>query len=176
MSFRSSAQTEDFDLLARMDVRYMLGSRVNQARSRVICRHSARPEDISALPSIVLQKSKIDRLQKFRESRFLDFSSAARLRTARTKVCSRSFDKRCGPFTSLRTKRISGARKFRSSAPKDSFATVSPRKQTSEPSSVVSALDRAEAKKLPPPSMPTVRFEPIVADLNVKPWPCGMRS
>lgn len=119
MSFRSSAQTEDFDLLARMDVRYMLGSRVNQARSRVICRHSARPEDISALPSIVLQKSKIDRLQKFRESRFLDFSSAARLRTARTKVCSRSFDKRCGPFTSLRTKRISGARKFRSSAPKD---------------------------------------------------------
>jgi hypothetical protein len=31
MSFRSSAQAEDFDLLARMDVRYMLGSRINQA-------------------------------------------------------------------------------------------------------------------------------------------------
>jgi hypothetical protein len=60
--------------------------------------------------------------------------------------------------------------------PQKTLATVSPRKQTSEPSSVVSALDRAEAKKLPPPSMPIVRFEPIVADLNVKPWPCGMRS
>jgi len=31
MSFRSSAQAEDFDLLARMDVRYMLGSRINIA-------------------------------------------------------------------------------------------------------------------------------------------------
>src|SRR4029077_20179303 len=41
--------------------------------------------------------SKIDRLQKSRESRFLDFSSAARLRTARTKVRSRFCDKPCGP-------------------------------------------------------------------------------
>ena len=31
MSFRSSAQAEDFDLLAREDVRYMLSSRISQA-------------------------------------------------------------------------------------------------------------------------------------------------
>jgi len=175
MSFRSSAQTEDFDLLARMDVRYMLGSRVNQARSRVICRHSARPEDMSALPSIVLQKSKIDRLQKFRESRFLDFSSAARLRTARTKVCSRSFDKRCGPFTSLRTKRISGARKFRSSAPKDSCNSIPSEADIGAVFRCVSFGPRGGQKA-------AATFDAHCSlradrcDLNVKPWPCGMRS
>ena len=35
MSFRSSAQAEDFGLLARTDVRYMLGSRINRASREV---------------------------------------------------------------------------------------------------------------------------------------------
>ena len=47
MSFRSSAQAEDFDLLARMDVRYMLGSRFNQASWEV---RSGSNSEVAALP------------------------------------------------------------------------------------------------------------------------------
>jgi hypothetical protein len=174
MSFRPSAHTEDFDLLARMDVRYMLGSRVNQARSGVICRHSARRGHICFALDCVAKVENRSTPKISRKSIFGLFQRCEAPYSAYEGLQS-FFRQTMWSLTSLRTKRISGVRKFRSSAPKD-FRNSIPRKQTSEPSSVVSALDRAEAKKLPPPSMPTVRFEPIVADLNVKPWPCGMRS
>src|ERR1019366_8709017 len=44
---------------------------------------------MSALPSILLQKSKIKRLRKSRESRFLDVSATAKPRRADTKAGGR---------------------------------------------------------------------------------------
>jgi len=52
---------------------------------------------MSALPSILLQKSKIKRLRKSRESRFLDVSATAKLSRADTKAGGRFRMKRCGP-------------------------------------------------------------------------------
>jgi hypothetical protein len=57
---------------------------------------------------ILLQKSKIERPQKSRESRFLDAPAAARLSEANTKVGGRFGMKRYGPLISRRAKRISG--------------------------------------------------------------------
>jgi hypothetical protein len=73
---------------------------------------------------ILLQKSKIRRRQKSRESRFLDISIAARLVGADTKVHGRLGVKRYGP--SLREARgASAALKSSVHHPKNTFATIS---------------------------------------------------
>jgi hypothetical protein len=73
---------------------------------------------------ILLQKSKIERRQKSRESRFLGISIAARLLGADTKVRGRLCVKRYGP--SLRKARdASAALKISVHHPKNTFATKS---------------------------------------------------
>src|SRR5580692_6509389 len=52
---------------------------------------------MSAIERIVLQKSKIERLRKSREGRFLDVSTAAKVCRADTKVRGRFCVRRCGP-------------------------------------------------------------------------------
>jgi hypothetical protein len=72
---------------------------------------------------IVLKKSKIERRQKSRESRFSVVYIAMRHHSADTKVPCRFCVKRCGSLRSPRAKRICGPKKFRQ--PKKTFSTVS---------------------------------------------------
>src|SRR6267378_4351758 len=73
---------------------------------------------------IVLQKSKIERDQKFRESRFFDVSTAAKPRSADTMVRGRFLCERMWSLASPLARRISGPRKFCSSPKKDFFNTI----------------------------------------------------
>jgi len=74
--------------------------------------------------AIVLQKSKIERDQKFRESRFFDVSTAAKPRSADTMVRGRFLCERMWSLASPLARRISGPRKFCSSPKKDFFNTI----------------------------------------------------
>jgi hypothetical protein len=60
------------------------------------------PEREVCFVPILLQKSKIERPGKSRESRFLDAPAAARLSGANTKVGGRFGMKRCGPHVAAR--------------------------------------------------------------------------
>ena len=73
---------------------------------------------------ILLQKSKIERLRKSRESRFLETLAAAILSGANTKVGGRFGRKRCGP-SRLRTRSASAVFKIFVLRPKNTFATIS---------------------------------------------------
>jgi hypothetical protein len=84
---------------------------------------------------ILLQKSKIERPGKSRESRFLDAPTAARLSGANTKVGGRFGMKRCGP-SCRRARSASAVFKIFVLHPKKTFATISAnsrRDQTSLP-------------------------------------------
>jgi hypothetical protein len=74
---------------------------------------------------ILLQKSKIERRRKSRESRFLDVSTAARLCRPDTKVRGRFCVKRCGP-TCPRVRNAPAALKNFVRQPKDFFNTIDP--------------------------------------------------
>jgi hypothetical protein len=73
---------------------------------------------------ILLQKSKIRRRQKSRESRFRDIAVAARLRGADTKVRGRFGVKRYGP-SHREARDASAALKISVHHPKNTFATKS---------------------------------------------------
>jgi hypothetical protein len=73
---------------------------------------------------ILLQKSKIERPGKSRESRFLDAPTAARLSGANTKVGGRFGMKRCGP-SCRRARSASAVLKNLVRQPKKTFATKS---------------------------------------------------
>src|SRR6476646_3455662 len=73
---------------------------------------------------ILLQKSKIGRHQKYRESRFPDLYAAATPRSASTKVRGRSWVKRCGP-SRRRARSVSAVFKIFVLHPKKTFATIS---------------------------------------------------
>jgi hypothetical protein len=74
--------------------------------------------------SILLKKSKIERLQKSRESRFLIISAAASRRRADTKVCDRFCVNRCGP-SRCRARDAPAVLKNFLSEPEKTFSTVS---------------------------------------------------
>src|SRR5450631_2252524 len=78
---------------------------------------------VSKVP-ILLQKSKIRRSQKSRESRFRDIAVAARLRGADTKVRGRFGVKRYGP-SHREARDASAALKISVQHPKNTFATKS---------------------------------------------------
>ena len=78
----------------------------------------------SVLCPILLQKSKIERPGKSRESRFLGAPAAARLSGANTKVGGRFGMKRCGP-SCRRARSASVVFKIFVLHPKKTFATIS---------------------------------------------------
>src|SRR5882757_9333551 len=73
---------------------------------------------------IVLQKSKIERDQKFRESRFFDVSTAAKPRSADTMVRGRFCVKGCGP-SHHRLRDASAVLENFARHPKKTFSTLS---------------------------------------------------
>ena len=73
-----------------------------------------RPARLVRFVPILLQKSKIERPEKTRQSGHWTSLPAASLSNATTEVRDRFGMKRHGPFTSPRAKRISGSRNFRS--------------------------------------------------------------
>src|ERR1700680_3900982 len=75
---------------------------------------------------ILLQKSKIERPQKSRESRFLGTSSAAKRRSSNTMAGGRFSAKRCGP-SHREVRDASAALKISVHHPKNTFATKSAR-------------------------------------------------
>jgi len=84
----------------------------------------------SALPLILLQKSKIEQPKKSRESRFLDFSVAAWLFSATAKLGSRFLMKRHGPLC-RRARNASAVLKILVRHPKKTFSTLSLCERTS---------------------------------------------
>jgi hypothetical protein len=79
--------------------------------------------DVAYWP-ILLQKSKIERPGKSRESRFLDAPAAARLTGANTRVGGRFGIERCGP-SCRRARSASAVFKIFVLHPKKTFATIS---------------------------------------------------
>jgi len=85
----------------------------------IVCRSS----HVRFVP-IALKKSKVERLRKSREDRFLVLSAAASLRRTATKVCDCALWKLVWSLMSPRMGRTSEAEKFRSSAEKDFFNNI----------------------------------------------------
>src|SRR5450432_2852300 len=95
-------------------------------RSPGALRSSPNNKHLVRLMPILLQKSKIRRSQKSRESRFRDIAVAARLRGADTKVRGRFGVKRYGP-SHREARDASAALKISVHHPKNTFATKSER-------------------------------------------------
>src|ERR1700688_51103 len=93
---------------------------LRQTRWRAAPRFEARVRS----GSILLKKSKIERLRKSREGRFLIASAAANLCRTRTKVCHRLCANRCGPSRCRAWDAPAGLRNF-VRLPEMTFSTVS---------------------------------------------------
>ena len=97
--------------------------------------------------SILLQKSKIERLRKSLESRFLVVSFAAKLCRADAKVHGRFCVKRCGPSRRRGSAAPAVLKNF-VRQPKETFATLSASSRHEPPHSITSSARESSAGQM----------------------------
>src|SRR5450631_2832203 len=115
-----------------------------------------RPVPLVRFVPILLQKSKIRRSQKSRESRFRDIAVASRLRVADTKFLGRFGVKRYVP-SHREAQDASAALKISVQHPKNTFATKSANKRHGGYSITSSARSRNEFEKFSPMAFAVLR-------------------
>jgi hypothetical protein len=122
------AQPPTESMLLRRQHRAVAGLSLSLIRSNVCFANSGQSQircyGCLLFTPIVLQKSKIERLRKSRESRCLDISIAAMLARADAKVRGRFCAKRCGP-SRRRVRNASAAPKNFVRQPEKTFSTQS---------------------------------------------------